>query len=399
MKTLADLNADPRNPRSITAESLHGLTYSIAEFGDLSGITFNTRTKELVCGHQRVKAIRSQYGDLEIAKDTIKTPDGHHFKIRTVDWPKSKQLAANVAANAPTIQGEFTDDLQGILSDIQTEEPLAFEELDLGSLLAEVEAEPMKGNTDPDDVPETPADPVTKLGDVWLLGRHRVMCGDSTDLATVEQLMDGKKADICLTDPPYGLGDTKSVKNDYETYNDTKENLVELVGKFLPLAQKIASVVVLTPGTTNHRVYPAPTWTMAWFTPAGIGCGPWGFCCWQPILCYGKDPKLAKGKGSHPDAIVHTEASEKLGHPCTKPINFWKWLMERTGEVGELVYEPFVGSGTTIIAAEQLERTCYGMELDPRYCDVIVRRWQDFTGQQATLEATGELFDDLTPAE
>ena len=77
-----------------------------------------------------------------------------------------------------------------------------------------------------------------------------------------------------------------------------------------------------TPGNLNHRLYPAPTWTMAWFVPAGTGCGPWGFCCWQPILCYGKDPKLAKGKGSHPDAIVHTEAAEKLGHPSIWSASF-----------------------------------------------------------------------------
>ncbi len=133
---------------------------------------------------------------------------------------------------------------------------------------------------------------------------------------------------------------------------------------------------------------------MAWFTPAGAGSGPWGFCCWQPILCYGTDPKLSKGKGRHPDAIVHTEAAEKFGHPCTKPINFWKWLMERTSELAELIYEPFSGSGTTLIAAEQTGRRCYAMELSPNYVDVAVRRWQNFTGKHATLEATGAAFPD-----
>ena len=96
--------------------------------------------------------------------------------------------------------------------------------------------------------------------------------------------------------------------------------------------------------------------------------------------------------GSHPDAIVHTERAEDLEHPCPKPINFWAWLMKRTSEAGELVYEPFSGSGTTIIAAEQTGRRCYAMELSPNYVDVAVRRWQQFTGKRATLEATGAEF-------
>jgi DNA modification methylase len=125
---------------------------------------------------------------------------------------------------------------------------------------------------------------------------------------------------------------------------------------------------------------------MAWFTPAGVGCGPWGFCCWQPILCYGKDPKLGGGLGSHPDAIVHTEASDCSEHPCSKPVKFWGWLIDRTSQPGALVYDPFCGSGTGVVAAEQLGRTCYGMEIDPAYCDVIVQRWENLTGKTATRQ-------------
>jgi len=249
-----------------------------------------------------------------------------------------------------------------------------------------------EGLGDADAVPEPLPEPISKPGDVWVLGRHRVMCGDSTSEASVEQLIGANKVHLCLTDPPYGLGDTSSVKNDYVEYDDSRDNLIKTVAGFLPIAQKRAPVAVLTPGNGNARLYPAPQWTMAWFTPAGAGRGPWGFCCWQPILCYGKDPKLSKGKGCHPDAIVHTESAEKFGHPCTKPINFWKWLMERTSEAGESIYEPFGGSGTTVIAAEQLGRTCYAMELSPQYVDVIIRRWQNYTGQRATHAETGDPF-------
>jgi len=197
--------------------------------------------------------------------------------------------------------------------------------------------------------------------------------------------MRGENADLCMTDPPYGLGGTVSEKNNYNAYEDSKENLNRIVADGLPLYRAASRVAVLTPGNSNQNIYPDPSWTMAWFVPAGVGRGPWGFCCWQPILCYGKDPKLAAGKGSHPDALAHTEAAEKNGHPCAKPIGFWSWLMKRcTVSDGELILDPFLGSGTTIIAAEQLNRRCFGIELDPAYCDVIVERWENLTGGKAT---------------
>ncbi len=222
-------------------------------------------------------------------------------------------------------------------------------------------------------------------------GGHRLLVGDCTGAAVVARVMDNQKADLCLTDPPYGLGGTASTKNDYRAYDDTPDNLVRIIRNFLPLAQSVAKCIVLTPGVANIGRYPSPTWIMAWFTPAGVGSGPWGFCCWQPLLCYGKDPKLAKGKGRHPDAIVHTESSEKFGHPCTKPIKFWSWLMERTSEVGESVYDPFAGSGTTIIAAEMTGRTCWAVEIDPAYVDITVIRWQKFTGRTAVRD-DGHIF-------
>jgi DNA modification methylase len=237
-------------------------------------------------------------------------------------------------------------------------------------------------------------------GNAWKAepaGGHRLVCGDSSDGEAVAAAIDAR-ADVCLTDPPYGIGDTASAKNDYETYDDTRENLVRLIAGFFPLAQRSAKCVVLTPGNANVRLYPEPTWTMAWFTPAGVGSGPWGFCCWQPVLCFGADPKLAAGKGRHPDALVHTEAADEVAHPCSKPVNFWSWLMERVSEPGALVFDPFCGSGTGLIAAEKSGRRLCGIELNPAYVDVSVARWQKFTGRVAVREADGALFSDVADA-
>lgn len=380
--TLDALIPYARNSRTHSDEQVAQVAASIREFGFTNPVLIDANGG-IIAGHGRVMAAR-KLGLADVP--CIRLAHLSESQKRAYVIADNK-LALNSGWDEKMLALEFKD-LQAMDFDLEL---TGFGLGDIEELLAELDATP-EGNTDADETPTVQAEVVSQPGDVWLLGKHRIMCGDSTSSAAVDVLMSGKKAALCLTDPPYGLGDTNSEKNDYVDYDDTPENLRALISGFFPLAQSLSAVVVLTPGNMNARLYPAPKWTMAWFTPAGVGRGPWGFCCWQPILCYGKDPKLAKGKGGHPDAIVHTEAAEKLGHPCTKPINFWRWLMERTSELGELIYEPFSGSGTTIIAAEQTGRICYAMELSPAYVDVAVRRWQQYTGKRATHAVTGQEF-------
>ncbi len=393
LTTIDDLKPDPRNPRKISPEALHGLRRSVGEFGDVSSVVWNSRTGHLVAGHQRLAALRTLYGDkllLDAQAPCLITPTGERFQIRVVDWDPVKQMAANVAANSPTIQGEFTEGLVEILEEIREEMPELHEDLrfeELGEEFAIIE----KPVVEQDEVPDPPKDPVTKPGDMWILGRHRLLCGDSTKAEDVAQAMGGGRAALCLTDPPYGVG------LDYANMDDLLSNLVTIVAAFLPLARAAADVVLLSPGNSNQSIYPKPDWTMAWFVPAGAGCGPWGFTCWQPILAYGKDPYLARGLGRRPDALVKTETADNaLGHPCSKPVGVWSWFMERGSiERGDLIFDPFSGSGTTLVAAEQLSRRCYGLEIDPGYCDVIVHRWQNLTGEQATLDGDGRTFEEI----
>jgi hypothetical protein len=289
--------------------------------------------------------------------------------------------------------------LVGELQALQTEDfdlsLLGWSVDELAELMPEAEELPPE-DADADAVPEPPAEPVTKPGDVWLLGKHRVMCGDSTAITDVERLMDGKKAAICLTDPPYGLGDKKaSGKNSYDVFQDTRANLVELIAGWLPLAQQTAPTVVFSPGVNNVSIYPEPQWIMCWFYGGGQLKSSWGFNCWQPFLCYGKDPSFASCNGARPDAVnMNTPANAgDIDHPCPKPVALWEWFIERLSfQNSDLFYEPFGGSGTTVIACEKTKRVCFAMELSPNYCDVIVRRWQQFTGKTATLESTGEPF-------
>ncbi len=368
--SIDDIQPHPENYKIHPPEQIKSLRASLKTFGWTTPIKANLKGV-IIAGH----------GMYELAQQ-----DGYtHVPVEYCALDDNLSKAYLVADNETARRAETDHDkLNKILEEsIQIPdfdiESTGFSSDYLNEILNFEHKEVVEDEFNSDEEVETRC----KEGDLWQLGRHRLLCGDSTKKEDVERLLNGASIDLCLTDPPYGLDDTESEKNNYNLYEDTKVNLLKTIKGFLPIAQTIAKCVVFTPGNGNTQYYPPPTWTMAWFTPAGVGRGPWGFCCWQPILCYGKDPKLSKRLGCHPDAIVHTEAAEKFGHPCTKPINFWGWLLERTSEIKELIYDPFCGSGTTLIACEQLNRTCYGMELDPHYCDVILSRWEQFTGQTA----------------
>lgn len=172
--TLADLVADPHNPRTITDQAAAGLGYSLAEFGDLGGIVFNTRTRQLVAGHQRVAQLREQYGDLAVDGDTLTTPAGHAFRLRLVDWPLAKQRAANLAANSPTVAGQFNEDLATYALSVAEAEPAAFESLLLADLLGPPTA-------------DSPDDPAPRAAGGGSAGRLEVViaCGDAPEAKRV----------------------------------------------------------------------------------------------------------------------------------------------------------------------------------------------------------------------
>jgi len=215
---------------------------------------------------------------------------------------------------------------------------------------------------------------------VYTLGEHRLLCGDSTAAEDLSLVLDGEsRIDLCMTDPPYGAD------IQYEGHVDTQEALAELIEKFLPLCMGIADVVALTPGINNVFSYPRPAWLLCWFYGAGTGSTPWGFTAWQPFMVWGSCPKLAHGEGRHPDGFQYmmsrddAEENRALGHVCPKPMSVWLRFMERLSHDGsKTVYDPFVGSGTTIIAAEKLGRRCYAIEIEPAYVDVCRKRWAEF---------------------
>jgi len=307
------------------------------------------------------------------------------------------------------------------------------EELGDWGLDVPLEEEHTEGLTDPDDVPEVPKEAKTKKGDVWLLGTHRVMCGDSTSAADVSKLMDGRQADLCFTSPPYGqqrdYGEAKEAVQDWNAL---------MLGVFQNLQMKPDGQVLVNLGLIHRDNEVQLYWSewMEWMRTQGwrrFGWYVWDQCHglpgdWmgrfapsfefvfhfnkqskKPNHIVDKNPeniKVATGlglrqkdgkikrltsgeKGLNPKKISDNviRAQRETGtirseHPATFSVEFAETFIKSWSG---LIYEPFLGSGTTLIAAEQNGESCYGMELDPKYCDVIVKRWENFTGKKAEL--------------
>ncbi len=373
ISSIAELIPDPKNARKRGPRAEGILVASLHEVGAARSIVIDENNL-ILAGNGTVQAA-SEAG---IEKLHIVDVDGETLvAVRRSGLTDAQKKRLAILDNRTSELAEWDT---AILAEL-AQEGIPLDDLwsadELEALLADVMGGPAELLTDPDAIPDD-VETRCKLGDLWKLGEHRLLCGDSTKAEDVARLMGGAKAALCLTDPPYGVGLA------YESTDDTEVNLKRLVDGFLPLAREVSAYVLLTPGNKNQWIYPRPDWCMAWFVPAGAGRGPHGFTCWQPVLAYGKEPYLARAKGSRPDALCKTETAPQFDHPCPKPVEVWKWWMERGSvDKGDLIYDPFLGTGTSIIAAIETERKCYGLEIDPHYCDVILQRYENATGNKA----------------
>ena len=180
-----------------------------------------------------------------------------------------------------------------------------------------------------------------------------------------------------VTDPPYGItggsgGDARDFgKGRYlgSGWEDTPKYIREVC---VPVLRGLHTPMAITPGVRNLFLYPKPDDVGCFWTPAGATHGPWGFCTYHPILFYGRDWRA--GKGALPSGKVVTEAAEKNGHPCPKPLAAWTWLLDKVIPPGATVFDPFMGSGTTLRAAKDRGRKAIGIEIEERYCEIAVQR-------------------------
>ena len=226
---------------------------------------------------------------------------------------------------------------------------------------------------------------------------HRVQIGDCTlYLGDCREILPTLgKVDAVVTDPPYGvdLGKYKSHKignRPYESFDDSEENVLKTIVPIIEQFRMGGQRMLVTPGTRCAWAYPNPDELGAIYFPAGAGFSRWGFTCSQPILFYGKDPHPHNNK--KPNSVECTEKVEKNGHPCPKPIKLMRWLVARASLDNETVLDPFMGSGTTGVAAVNLGRKFIGIEIEPKYFDIACRRIQ------AALDAPDMFVEAPKPA-
>jgi hypothetical protein len=240
--------------------------------------------------------------------------------------------------------------------------------------LEELLAETNPPDITEDEVPDLPVDPITKAGDLWILGDHRLLCGDSTKAEDVERLMAGEKADSIVTDPPYGIGSlmhggTWAKKQDKQ-FLMMREWDATTSQQFFDMVVALGVPSVVWGG--NYFMTPASRCWLAWDKPEFPTMSSVELA-WTNM---DKNAKRIECPRTH-------QADGAKEHATQKPVRVMAWSLEFVPE--GLVYDPFLGSGTTLIAAEQLGRKCYGMEISPAYCDVIVKRWENLTGKKAVL--------------
>lgn len=392
LKSVSELTANPRNARTHSKKQIEKIAKSIKEFGFISPAIIDDKGV-LVAGHGRLEAAKS-LGMTEIP-------------CITASHLSEKQLRAYMLAdNRIQMDAGWDEEILKVeLNDLAGMDfDLSLTGFDLSEISAHVRHGVIEGE---DDAPEPEENPVSKLGDIWILGDHRVMCGDSTDPETVAKLMDGQKADLWLTDPPYNVAYEGKTKDALKIDNDsmTDANFRE----FLNCAFSSAKQFLKDGGSFYiwHADSEGYNFRGACFD-AGLQvrqCLIWlknsmvmgrQDYQWRHEPClYGWKDGAAHYWGSDrkQTTILEFDRPQRNGeHPTMKPVALFEYQVVNNSKKDEIVLDTFGGSGTTAIACEKTGRCARLMELDPKYVDVIVKRWQDFTGKTAILEATGEPF-------
>jgi DNA modification methylase len=387
-KKIDELIPYQTNPR-INDQAVKPVAESIKQFGFKVPIIIDNKNV-IVCGHTRLKA-------------------GKFLKLKTVpciladdlteEQIKAFRLADNKVSELAT--WDFTL-LENELKGLEDMEMFGFEESDFG------DPPENEGLTDEDEIPEE-VEPVCKLGQIWQLGEHRVMCGSSTEEEQVGMLLNGRQIEMVFTDPPYSVNFTKKAKevlhsknyveieNDNLGVDETAETIWKPFFNISSLFSKDESSIYCTMPQGGDQMMMMMMMMMQngwqvkheliWVKEAPVfSMGRLDYDYKHEPIIYGwKKKHNFYGKGEFTKSVWEIPRTENKLHPTMKPTRLIANAISNSSLVGELIYDGFLGSGSTLIACEKTNRVCYGMELDPHYCDVIIKRWEQFTGKKAEL--------------
>lgn len=378
----ADLIPYAMNSRTHSDDQVAQIAASIKEFGFTNPILIDDH-ETIIAGHGRLMAARK----LKLTEVPTITLEGLTEAQKKAYVIADNKLALNAGWDTEALTAELRR-LQELEFNLDL---IGFDSDELAQLL---EPEQVEGLTDEDDVPDVPETPVTVEGDVWVLGNHRLMCGDSTSIDAVDKLMDGARADMVFTDPPYNVafngrsGKHDIIKND----NLTDKEFEAFVDGFCHVIQALAP----------RAYYVWCNWKFYGLLQDRLlynACIVWAKNVFGMGLGYRHQHEFCLFAGKVDDWIKNEsdlwEIKKDTGyvHPTQKPVALSIRAFSNHVKLLNVV-DLFGGSGSTIIGAEQSGRNCYMMELDPKYCDVIVNRWQEYTGKKAIHADTGVAFDE-----
>jgi len=386
-----------RNARTHSPAQVDQIAASIREWGWTTPVLVG-EDNTIIAGHGRVLAARK----LRIAEVPVMVATG---------WTEAQKRAYTIADNKLTLNGGWDDAMLAIeIAELQS---IGFD-LSLSGFsddeLLAIGASANEGLTDPDETPEVPAEPVSMVGDLWVLGKHRLLCGDSTAGADVERVLGSVRPHLMVTDPPYGVEynpgwrTEAGLKHDRKKLgkvaNDDRADWREAWALFpgsvayVWHAGRYTSTVQQSLEAVGFTVRAQIIWAKDRFALSR------GNYHWQhePAIYAVRNGSASWSGDRKQSTLWQIAAREGIGfeHGTQKPVECMKRPIENNSSPGQAIYEPFSGSGTTIIAAEITGRTCHAIELMPQYVDVAVERWQAFTGETARLEADGRTFAAVT---
>ena len=350
------IHHDQENPRTHDARNLKAIEGSLDRWGQVEPLVVQKGSGKVIGGNGRLTALK------EMGRDVV--------DVVEVDVNDQDAMALSVALNRTAELAGWDDTilathLAELQNDVDYDHVLTgFDDKEIQRLIDEAFPKEVVEDEVPEDV-----EPRVKRGEVWELGAHRVMCGDATKKGDVERVMDGAKADVCVTDPPYGvLSESWDRPFDQADLDMILLHTGGLVACFNAARPSIVrDILLLAPaperiGVWRHsHISPKPGMVWSWQPVFYWRCG--GAVAWDSLDWY------------------QGNADRDGSHPTQKPIAFFAKIIESV-ECNS-VFDPFLGSGTTLIAAEQLGRRCYGLEIEPKYCDVILARWENLTGKKA----------------
>ena len=382
-KNVADLIPYARNSRTHDKDQVSQIVASIKEFGFTNPVLIDDEGL-IIAGHGRVQAAQ---------KLNLKTVPTICLDYLTEAQKKAyviadNRLALNAGWDFDMLKVELND-LNDLDFDVSL---LGFDDKEINDILAD----PTEGLVDEDSTPDLVEDPITVEGDIWLLGNHRLMCGDSTSIDAVDKLMDGNKADMVFTDPPYNVAfNGRSGKFDVIKNDDLEES---------EFNSFIDSFISMIHSLNIKTYYICCNW--AFYGILQLKLQPKACIVWaKNVFGLGKgyrhQHEFILFNGVIDESITNESdlwniaKDSKYKHPTQKPVALSERAISNSSNPKNKVLDLFGGSGSTLLACEKLDRSAYLMELDPKYCDVIIQRWQEFTGQNAVHLDSNKTYNEL----